>query len=86
VLNTPSDEMRADTSIYAEEETGEGVNDAVYKRNQLVEERFDIEITEIKTGRGAITQTAMNSIRAGADDHDLQFHVCRYDIFAFRNA
>ena len=71
VLNTPSDEMRADTTIYAAEETGDGVNDAVYKRNQLAEERFDIEITEIKTGRGNITQTAMNSIKAGADDYDL---------------
>jgi len=71
VLNTPSSEMRADTTIYAEEETGDGVNDAVYKRNRLVEARFDIEIKEIVVGRGAISQRATTSIRSGADDYDL---------------
>ena len=71
IINSPSDEMRANTTIFTEEETGEGVNDAVYKRNRLVEERFDIEVTEIKAGRWDITAQATKSIRAELDEYDL---------------
>ncbi len=32
--------------IYAEEETGEAINDAVFRRNAYVEEKYDVKITE----------------------------------------
>ncbi|MCL1793482.1 MAG: extracellular solute-binding protein [Oscillospiraceae bacterium] len=71
ILNSPTVEMFADTTIVAEEETGESVNDAVHKRNRMVEERFDVKIVEILTGRREISPKASNSIKSGADDYDL---------------
>ncbi len=37
-------------SIYAEEENGTLINDTVYRRNKLVEDRFDITLNIVKTG------------------------------------
>ena len=60
------------TTIVAEEDTGVEVNDAVYKRNRLVEERFDINIKEIvESDMGKISAKAAKSITAGSDDYDL---------------
>ena len=71
VLNMRQSEMTwVYTTVVAEEETGAEVNDAVYKRNSLVEERFDISIREITTG-WELPQTALRSIQAGSDDYDL---------------
>ena len=71
VMNTASSEMYANTTIVAEEETGEGVNDAVYTRNRLVEDRFEIEIKEILCKRWDISDQAAKSIMVGSDDFDL---------------
>ena len=35
--------------IYAEEETGDPINDAVFRRNRAVEEKFNINITEVRS-------------------------------------
>jgi len=60
------------TTICVDEETGEGVNDAVYKRNRTVEERFNIEMKEIvETSESSISTKANKSIKAGSDDYDL---------------
>jgi len=60
------------TTICVDEETGEGINDAVYKRNRTVEERFNIEIKEIiETSEDAVNQKASKSIKSGSDDYDL---------------
>jgi hypothetical protein len=60
------------TTIVAEEDTGVEVNDAVYKRNLMVEERFDIKIKEIvENSMGTINSKANKSITAGSDDYDL---------------
>ena len=60
------------TTITAEEDTGVEVNDAVYKRNRLVEERFDIQIKEIvENSHATIASKATKSIQSGSDDYDL---------------
>ena len=60
------------TTIWAEEDTGVEVNDAVYLRNRLVEARFDINIKEIvENSGGTIATKASRSIQAGSDDYDL---------------
>lgn len=60
------------TTIWAEEDTGVEVNDAVYLRNRLVEARFDINIKEIAEASGSsIVSKASRSIQSGSDDYDL---------------
>ena len=67
------------TEIYdfmAEEETGEPVNDAVYRRNRAVEEQFNVVINEINhmgsavggTGKGA--EFIKKSVLAGDNAYD----------------
>lgn len=64
--------------LVAEEQTGEGVNDAVYARNLAVEERYNATVAEMLGGshRECATMVA-NTITAGdGDAFDLiQFHV-----------
>jgi hypothetical protein len=55
--------------ISAEEITGDPINDAIFDRNQKVEERYNITIKNIPdNGVGA---KASKSIKAGSDDYDL---------------
>ena len=60
------------TTLSAEEDTGVEVNDAVYMRNRLVEDRFDINIVEItENSGGSVAQKGSRSVQAGSDDYDL---------------
>jgi len=59
-----------------ETETGDVVNDAIYRRNQTVEERFDIDIKTIKIPgiwghETSFNNTIRNSVRAGDNEYDL---------------
>ena len=47
--------------IFAEEETGDSINDAVYQRNRAVEAKVNIEIKEV---RGEVVGLAQKSIKA----------------------
>ena len=51
-------------SIYAEEIKGEKVNDAVYQRNSITEERFGIKIEEEKSD-GTKLEELVQSVNAG---------------------
>ncbi|MCL2814557.1 MAG: extracellular solute-binding protein [Oscillospiraceae bacterium] len=54
--------------IAVEEENAEPVNDAVYKRNAILEDRYNFKIK--KTGAGGDIQTqAEKSIKAGSNDY-----------------
>jgi len=60
------------TTIVAHEDTGVEVNDAVYLRNRLVEDRFDINIVEVtENASSSVASKAARSIQAGSDDYDL---------------
>lgn len=56
---------------YMEESTGDVVNDAVYKRNRTVEERFNCKITVINDSGHRETGIFTNSIAANEDAIDL---------------
>ena len=73
VLNVPQDEVVwVYTTIVATEDTGVEVNDAVYLRNRIAEDRLDIEITEIVgASRRDVLQKAQKSVQSGSDDYDL---------------
>lgn len=61
---------------YAENQNGEVINDAVYKRNMMVEERFNVKLNMIEV-RGAwdfkdeFLKRIRNSVSAGDDEFDI---------------
>ncbi|MBE6681019.1 MAG: extracellular solute-binding protein [Ruminococcaceae bacterium] len=57
---------------YVEEETGDIVNDAVYKRNEIVKGYFNIDIVSIESSTDTASD-AINSILAGDDQYDIMF-------------
>ena len=59
--------------IYAESETGEPINDAVYARNRAVEELYNIKIVNFPED-GDLAARASKSVKAGSDDFDVISH------------
>ncbi len=61
-------------SFFAEEETGEYVNDAIYNRNKDTEDRFGVKFVEtVRQNYNELDKTVMNSIMSGSDEFDLVF-------------
>ncbi len=58
---------------YVEEETGDIVSDAVYRRNETVKALFNIEISATESSSSGGETDALNSILAGDDQYDLIF-------------
>ena len=56
--------------IYAEEENGDPINDAVYKRNKTIEEKYNIVIAGVPEN-GQLPVFAQRMIRAGDDSFDV---------------
>lgn len=66
------------TTANITDETGEVVNDAIYKRNRLVEDRYGIKIKQIDVADyQAMTDTFKKSTTAGSDDFDLCMLISR---------
>lgn len=59
--------------IFCEEETGELLGDAVFKRNRAVEEALNIEITMEKMAAAVIVDNVRKSVMAGNNDYDAVF-------------
>ena len=57
---------------YVEEETGDIINDAVYRRNETVKSLFNIEISSIESSSNT-ADDAINTILAGDDQFDVIF-------------
>lgn len=55
--------------IYAETQNGELFNDAVYSRNLLIEERFNVKITQSRLQNA--TNVARKSLTAGETEYDV---------------
>lgn len=56
----------------SEEVTGEIVNDTIYERNRLMEERFGVVIDPVRQEQyGNISAIISASVQAGSDDYDL---------------
>lgn len=54
-----------------DEETGDVLNDAVYRRNKTVEERFNVSIVGIEGEEDAMVKTLMSAVAAGEDAYEL---------------
>ena len=57
--------------MYAESENGEPINDAVYRRNRILEDKFNIDISEIRKTDAEFMTFVQKSIQAGSDDFDV---------------
>ena len=70
VVHREGDIYWVSIDIYAEAETGEPVNDAVYKRNRIVEDKLNISIQEIRRDLGDVIPFVQRSVNSGSDDFD----------------
>ena len=64
---------------FADEETGEVMNDAIYYRQKKVEERFNIVINPINIGWGVggdVVGTISKTVKAGSHEYDLALTHC----------
>ncbi|MCL2814599.1 MAG: hypothetical protein FWD23_08365 [Oscillospiraceae bacterium] len=69
-----------DLTLYAdiEEETGDTVNDAIYRRNRLTEERYNIKFRQIGVSDYlSLPGTFNKSVVSGSDDFDLCMQISR---------
>lgn len=57
------------TDADAEEETGDPINDAVYKRNRTIEEKYNIII--VNKPSSDLTSSAKKAISSGGDEYDI---------------
>jgi len=68
---TFEDHMTGTNMFIAEEQTGETMNDALYKRNIVVEDRFNIKIKGVGLPYGETSKAVARSIKAGDQPYDL---------------
>ena len=76
-----SDPVKVGCSIDAVEQNGDLINDAMYNRNTMVEERFDVVLSgENFGGVPGITSTITPILTAGSSDYDILVGYQYYDI------
>ncbi len=62
--------------FFVEDQTGEAVNDAIYRRNAKIQEQFGVTLEFVGTpgnnsNQGAFVNACVNSTQAGADAYDM---------------
>jgi len=58
--------------VFAQEENGDPINDAVYKRNRIIEDRYNINISEVRAGaHSAPADMGKKSVLAGTHEYDV---------------
>ena len=73
ILNTGDEhQLWIMKTLVAEEETGSALNDAIFRRNRRMEERFGFTLVQRDfNGPGLVRDAARRSIQAASDDFDL---------------
>jgi len=66
-----------------EESTGDPVNDAVYMRNALIEEMFNVKINIIPGQRDGHINLIRNAVKAGDNSYDITFNTPRENYTLF---
>nr|MBQ4320278.1 hypothetical protein [Clostridia bacterium] len=70
-------QIRNYSPVVAAEENGEAINDAVFQRNRMVEEKLDIKIKPIIAEKGQLTSTIAKEVQAGESSFDSAFQMLR---------
>jgi len=60
-----------DVTLDVEEETGDKLNDAIYRRNRAVEEKFNVNIKVIPTPHEKIAKNVRKALGAGDEVYDI---------------
>ncbi|MFA6948011.1 MAG: extracellular solute-binding protein [Eubacteriales bacterium] len=71
ILNNESD--FALTLMTADEQNGEVINDTVYSRNSMIEDKLNIKITETTKKYDEVISTIRTAIQSGEDAYDVFF-------------
>jgi len=71
VRNINIDPNWGSREIFAEEETNEPINDAVYKRNLFIEEKFNVTIAQTEATSNNMTAAARTLLLSGDDTNDV---------------
>ena len=61
--------------LVAESESGDAINDAVYKRNQAVFETYNVNIERVIVDFSQTVNLVQQSVLAGSDDYDLVLNI-----------
>jgi len=70
-----------DTTLDVEaEETGDILNDAIYKRNQAVAEKYNVKLNFIDIPHSQISGKVKNQMLAGASEYEMMQAPMRYDV------
>ncbi|MCL1794329.1 MAG: hypothetical protein FWG34_10710 [Oscillospiraceae bacterium] len=67
---------------WADEEIGEVMNDALYRRERDTEERFNVQIEKIPTDYGSLMNTLGKSVKAGSHAYDMALTHCSNELSA----
>lgn len=67
---------------WADEEIGEVMNDALYRRERDTELRFNVQIEKIPTDYGTLMNTLGKSVKAGSHDYDMALTHCSNELSA----
>ncbi len=68
--NTCMCDWMAINRVTADEETGDTLNDAVFRRNALIEERYNVKLAEVQNMDNAL-KNVMNFVTAGDSTHSI---------------
>ncbi len=71
---------RYSPEFYAEKEIGEPINDAVYKRNLMLSERFNFKIGVNEQAKGQLSNLFQTAVLANDDAYDLLVHEQRLSL------
>ena len=66
-----ADTVRQYRDIYAEGITGEGINDAVYNRNVLIEGNYNVKIVQERMNLGEIDNAVNKAVNSGDTTYDV---------------
>lgn len=66
----PAYEEWANEDIVAEEENGEPINDAVYQRNSVIEDKYNVKLVAVPSANANMFADAKKVISAGDDAYD----------------
>ena len=75
VLHENQENQQVDIET-AGEENGDILNDLVFRRNSLVEERYNIKIDASNADGSTVNSTIQKQVQAGLTEFDLYFHNC----------
>jgi len=74
LVNLNNDSEWRDVDFTVESQNGEPINDAVYNRNLMIEEMFNIKIVPVNIDPGAHVTNIRKAVKAGDNAYDLTFN------------